>query len=649
MKKTLLIILVLLDTLVFSQFHKTYDWSKENSEEIKVDSTYNDSSLGLINKYIIEYHSDIDSLSNSFDKFLTRHAKIKIVNIKGVDYHKTLYIPMYNSLSLIDLKVRTTDSLGNVRNLERSDLIEQENDELSTNFKVYQLNNLEINSSLEYIYTTKEKNEIHGSQILQEEYFNNKTEFILIAGKFKSKVKAYNTNEVFDTKLINGVKAKNFIIYNMNSISTEEYSTVQANRVNVIYQCYSADKKNSQNEFWTNITNSIHPIAFPSKYTKELITLNDLILPKKANYSTFQKLNIIDNYLKKTFIIEENGKSELSNLDYILKNKKASNIGIIQLYSSLFTYNDINYELLITSNRYFNKFDPEFFNPDNLRELLFYIPEEKKYIIPDRNEYRIGEAPFNVLGNYGIFINKNKDYYFSTINESDKNYSVIKRTIGVDFKKMKSVIINEVQEFTGHWATTNRALVNLSDVNSDLTDYLTTSGIASKKVIDYSIKNKELNQSEYNKPFVVNSTISTESLINEHKTDYPTKKRLKKYNFKLGSIIGTQSQLYSDSERVNPIEIRYPNFYEYSITIKIPRGYKIEDAKKINIDKKYVSNGNITAKFKSNYTINKNLLTITIEEFYKSLKYSKAKYQDFREVINAAADFNKLEITFIKN
>ncbi len=189
----------------------------------------------------------------------------------------------------------------------------------------------------------------------------------------------------------------------------------------------------------------------------------------------------------------------------------------------------------------------------------------------------------------------------------------------------------------------------MSDVNSDLTDYLTTSGIASKKVIDYSIKNKELNQSEYNKPFVVNSTISTESLINEHKTDYPTKKRLKKYNFKLGSIIGTQSQLYSNSERVNPIEIRYPNFYEYSITIKIPRGYKIKDAEKININKKYVSNGNITAKFQSTYTINKNLLTITIEEFYKSLKYSKAKYQDFREVINAAADFNKLEITFIKN
>jgi hypothetical protein len=107
--------------------------------------------------------------------------------------------------------------------------------------------------------------------------------------------------------------------------------------------------------------------------------------------------------------------------------------------------------------------------------------------------------------------------------------------------------------------------------------------------------------------------------------------------------------LYSYSERVNPIEIRYPNFYEYSITIKIPRGYKIKDAEKININKKYVSNGNITAKFKSNYTINKNLLTITIEEFYKSLKYSKAKYQDFREVINAAADFNKLEITFIKN
>ena len=55
------------------------------------------------------------------------------------------------------------------------------------------------------------------------------------------------------------------------------------------------------------------------------------------------------------------------------------------------------------------------------------------------------------------------------------------------------------------------------------------------------------------------------------------------------------------------------------------------------------------AKFESKYSIEKNILIISIEEYYKSLKYSKSRYKEFRDVINAAADFNKLEITFVKN
>ena len=55
------------------------------------------------------------------------------------------------------------------------------------------------------------------------------------------------------------------------------------------------------------------------------------------------------------------------------------------------------------------------------------------------------------------------------------------------------------------------------------------------------------------------------------------------------------------------------------------------------------------ARFESEFSIEKDMLIISIEEYYKSLRYSKSKYKEFRDVINAAADFNKLEITFIKN
>ena len=649
MKKIVIIFLIFVDTLVFSQFHKNYDWSNQVIVEEIIDSSFNKSSIGLINKYILEYYELNDSLNSTFSKLLTRHSKFKILDLEGVEFHNILYVPMYNSVSLIDLKVRVIDSVGNIKNLDNSNLIELDNEDYNSNFKIYQLTDLKVNSIVEYIYTTKEKNEIHGSQILQEEYFNVKTEFILIPGKYKSKVKAYNTNAIFNTELIDEIPIKKITLNNLDSYVNEEYSTGQANRVNIIYQCYKDEKKNSQNEFWRNITNSIHPIAFPTKFSRELIILNDLIFSERENYTQFQRLNLIDNYIKTNFKIIENGNSKLSSLDYILKNKTGSNIGFIQLYSSLLTHNTINYELLITSNRYFNKFDPEFFNPDNLREILFYFPEEKKYLIPDRIEYRVGEAPYNVLGNYGIFMDRNKDYYFSEIIENDKKYSTIIRTIDVNFKKMKEVIISEKQKFTGHWAVTNRAMLNLSNnVNtSDFKDYLTTSGIRGKKTIDYSIENDDIFQPIYNNPFIVNSVISSNSIISRHVLNIPVKKS-KIYKFQLGSIIGTQSELYSNKTRVSPIEIKYPNYYEYNISVQIPRGYKIEGVEKININENYISNGNIIAKFESKYRVIGDTIVISIEEFYKSLKYSKYRYNEFRNVINAAADFNKVEILFVR-
>ena len=55
-------------------------------------------------------------------------------------------------------------------------------------------------------------------------------------------------------------------------------------------------------------------------------------------------------------------------------------------------------------------------------------------------------------------------------------------------------------------------------------------------------------------------------------------------------------------------------------------------------------NGIQKCKFESNYTLDGNKLTITIEEIYKDFEYDISEYEDFREVINAASDFNKAAI-----
>ena len=112
---------------------------------------------------------------------------------------------------------------------------------------------------------------------------------------------------------------------------------------------------------------------------------------------------------------------------------------------------------------------------------------------------------------------------------------------------MKKVLIKETQKFTGYWAVTNRAAIKLynSYDQSAFKDYLTTTGLEGKEIIEYSIENKNIYQSSYTKPFIVNSIVSSDSLINKQVV-YTTDEKSKIYKFKLGSLIGVQSELYNE-------------------------------------------------------------------------------------------------------
>jgi hypothetical protein len=278
-----------------------------------------------------------------------------------------------------------------------------------------------------------------------------------------------------------------------------------------------------------------------------------------------------------------------------------------------------------------------------LREFVIYLPNSEKYISPNRIEYRVSEAPDDLLGNYGIFIDKNLDYYFSEITQSNKNFSEIKKKIGISIpKNLKKLKIKEIRSFSGYWAIMNRNYVSLSENEETdfLIDYFTINGLNNKKVTNYSIQNFDISNNALNIPLKINSTIITTDLIEE-------KNGL--VYLKIGKVIGLQSNLFEDNKRVNPIEINFPNSYNYKIEVEIPKGYRILDFSEMNRFKQYVSvNGNSTAKFLSTANIEGNKITVSIEEFYKELRYSKNRYIEFRQVINAAAKFYESKIILEK-
>ena len=641
MKNIVFIIILFTYTLSsYSQFYKDYSWEEE-ANIVDLEATLmNESSIGVFEKTIVEFISG--KFSNTIIKYETHHYQIKVLNDKGVSKHSNIIIPMNEVTNLKDIKVRIIDENGQLSEFDNNTINELGDFESSVNFKNFHLAGLNDNSTIEVLYTLEKQYNIHGNKILQKSYSIKKSEFLLIPGPTQGIIKTYSVNSKVKDTIINTYPAKIIKVVDIPAIIDEEYATAIANRQRLSFQCPFPDDNMNQEDYWENIVSNISPIMFPKNIHPKIFEISSEVI-QKNEINEYSIANKIDDYVKNNFTISENDNVSLNNINYILENKTSNDFSIIQVYTQLLTAAGINYEIVITSNRYYNRFDPEFFDPNMLREFLIYFPEEKKYIAPNRLEYRIGEAPFDLLGNYGIYIDRLLNFYFSEIIQSDQSYSRIKRNIKVEFeRKLKKIVIDEYQEYSGHWATNNRSLLNFSDEEglAGLKDYLTASGIENKKVINYEIINAELFQKNYNTPFIVNSKISTESLTTKIKNGYQVK---------IGNVIGMQSQLYEDIDRFHPIEVTYPNQYDYRIVVKIPKGYSIEGLEGLVFNKSYISlMGNRICKFESNYEINENELVISIQEFYKTLRYQKNRYNEFRDVINSAADFYNTSIKFIK-
>jgi hypothetical protein len=62
----------------------------------------------------------------------------------------------------------------------------------------------------------------------------------------------------------------------------------------------------------------------------------------------------------------------------------------------------------------------------------------------------------------------------------------------------------------------------------------------------------------------------------------------------------------------------------------------------------YKNNDVTTMGFTSSYSQAGNIVTVTINEVYHEIKYPLSQFEDFKKVINASADFNKIVLVLEK-
>jgi len=623
-------LLIVLSVNSFSQSYLNINWD-DKTGDLK---TSNHDLQGIFSNHYVEYFNS--KFSDEVYIYETHHMKTKINKITD-DSNNDIFISKINVSEIVDVKSKiiNDDTTATYGFEEMKKMIDKSTS--SENYNYYKIPGIKEQDIVEVIYTVKRDFNFNGNKIIEESYPILSSKFILIENDFKSNIKIYNSfNSFVEDTLIDGKKSKIINFKNLDATSNEQYSTPIANKIKVSYQCYENREDVSQTEYWNNLVQNLRELFFPSSINPIAIDLfneiqkNNISIPKNE----ISISNKIDEYIKNNFIISDDDDPNLNEISYIFDNKISNDFSIIQVYTNLLKAAKVDYEVAISCNRYFLKFDPELFDPNQLREFVIYLPKSEKYISPNRIEYRVSEAPDDLLGNYGVFIDKNLDYYFSEITQSDKNFSEIKKKIEIYIpKNLKKLKIKENRSFSGYWAIMNRNYVSLSENEETdfLIDYFTINGLNNKKVTNYNIKNFDISNNSYNNPLRINSTITTTELVEEvNGLVY----------LKVGKVIGLQSNLFDDNKRINEIEINFPNSYEYQIEVEIPKGYRVSDYSELNKAKEFISvDGSISAKFNSKATLNNNKINIVINEFYKNLRYDKGRYQEFREVINAAAKF----------
>jgi hypothetical protein len=331
-----------------------------------------------------------------------------------------------------------------------------------------------------------------------------------------------------------------------------------------------------------------------------------------------------------------------------MKNKQADQLGIIRLYTTFYTLAGIQHYVGATTNRYNEKFDKDFMSWAQIGEIIFYFPETKMFLTPTDLESRYGMLPEKLTNNYGLFIKPVTigevtsglpvTLYIPPVPADNTYFDMdVAVSFGTDFN---DATLKQSYRFGGYYSVQPIFDLIPNENKEELTDNLIINTVGQyNKLVTKEIKNSDINLSPIDSPFVIESEVVVNTLIEHAGNDVI---------FKIGTLIGRQEEMYDEKDRQNEIEIDYPHHYVRKLKFEIPDGYTVKGLDALNMNIEYSLNNKKVMGFVSSYEKQGKTILVTIKEYYTEVTYPLSEYENFRKVINAAADFNKISLVFVK-
>lgn len=642
----LVILMPFLHAQVTTDFaYKKYAWDPNPKLHSLTDKEKESNYTILKDKIIIEFAYES---SGQLVEYSTRHTIIHFNNEKGIEEMNKIYVSYKNIVEEMDLKGRTITSEGKIIPLSKSSVKKVDNIENAGSFLIFAMEGIDKGGEIEYVYTNKKSPGTNASWTVQNEAIHKDVSVDIYSPE----------NLVYEGKGYNGfpqfqkdtsIKEKNHIysaIDFVDGLTEEKYSSYDANKMRFDYQLtYNTVKGKARLYSWEYCGTDLYAAIF--NFEKSETKAIDKLISKlglSSMKTDEEKVQALERFMKVNINLTENNVP----VDKMLDLKYGDEFSMQRLYVGVAKALNIPVEVVLTSDRTSRKFDASFPSWNNLREYLLYYPGMDKYLSCSNYSSRLGFPPPELTNNKGLFIketgigdiktgiSKIKNIETPAYTNSSNNLT---ETVTFDAETFTPEI-NVKQEYIGYQAYYVQPAMFYMEERNRVEFRETLSKFIGKETI---VKSNKFSGTEKEdilvKPFVIESVLEAPQLVENAGN---------KYLFKVGALIGPQAELYQEKARQSDAEIQFTHSFTRTINVQIPKGYKIKNPDDLKLEKKYTVGGKTLSSFVSGYQLEGDVLKINIYEDYETITYPKENFEQFRSVINASADFNKVVLILEK-
>lgn len=630
MNKYFIIILVLFFSIqINSQEIKKYSWD-QNPVFKEIPEKYKDQpAIVLLDKRWI--HTRVGYYA--FATFIMNHVAIKINSRDEINkYNKVAANNNGITRDTRDFHARVIKPNGEIKPIPQESIVQREIDKIQS----IVFEGVEAGDILEYYFILKELPNNYNVEVFQREI------------------------PVLDAKLI---ATGNGVYYNF--FESPEFART-GNRSKEVYQASDIFpyKEEVNSRFVHNIvkiicladtsipTSKSWKIFLPTVFRKpsfihfkknkarnfiENLKVNDLSLE--------EKLTKLDLHIKENFEFIEYGEKAKKVTDLNDGSLKLNMRDIFHLYGFALQEFNIHYLVVSGLERYYGDIDPLIRKPGLPHSMMYFIPETNKFLSPTEKYLPYGYPAYEFQWTRGVSFNPNgrskriNDFQFP-VAPSDFTVISTENTIQLS-EDLSQMFLEKKYASTGYSAHKERYFIKYTKKNKeekelkDVLESIVMNG-SDVKIKDYKISNIEFTNNHTNTPFLIETNLE----INEPFIENAGNLVL----VNIGKVIGKQSNLYQETERVHDIDMKYAKKYHHTIKFDIPDNYEIESISDLNFSENMFNDELTNCSFQSKAKLENNTIIIEVNEVYKGITYPKDKYDEYRKVINAAADFSKASV-----